>query len=110
MVSIIPDLVKRDQLVGEGIRLLLALLEMQRVVEVRPRGQGAVVGQPVQVRGHGVDGSECRVRRRRNRRLNAVVLALVLREQRSLLLQVLFVVVVALTLLMVASIIGHVGR
>lgn len=28
LVSVIPDLVERDQLVGEGVRLLLALLEV----------------------------------------------------------------------------------
>lgn len=85
-MSVVPDLMQGYQLVGEGVRLLLALLEMQRVVEIRPRGQRAVVRQPVEVRSHRVDGSKRRVRRRRHRRLDAVVLALMLSKQSPLLL------------------------
>lgn len=112
MVSVISDLVKRDQLVGEGVGLLLALLEVERVVEVRPRGQGAVVREPVQVRGHGVDGGERRIGGGgHGRAVDAVILTFMLGEQRSLLLKLLLVVIFGLALLMVASIIRHVrGR
>lgn len=61
LVRVVPDLVQRDQLVGERVRLLLALLEVEGVVEVGPRGQRAVVRQPVEVRRHRVDGRERRV-------------------------------------------------
>lgn len=47
LVRVVPDLVQADQLVGERVGLLLALLEVQRVVEVRSRRQRAVVRQPV---------------------------------------------------------------
>lgn len=58
LVSVISDLVERDQLVGEGVRLLLALLEVKRIVEVRPRGERAMVREAIEMWGHGVDGSE----------------------------------------------------
>lgn len=32
LVRVVPDLVQRDQLVGERVRLLLALLEVEGVV------------------------------------------------------------------------------
>lgn len=65
LVGVVPDLVQRDQLVGEApvgrLRLgqvqAVLLLEVERVVDVRPvRGELVVV--QVQVAGHGVDGGE----------------------------------------------------
>lgn len=110
LVRVVPDLVQRDQLVGEAVRLLLALLEMQRVVEVRPRRQRAVVRQPVQMRRHGVNRRKCRIRRGRNGWLQgSLFLSFVLREQRSVLLQLLLVVLL-LSLLMIATIIRHMRR
>lgn len=66
------------------------------------------MGQPVEVRSHGVYRGERRVSRGGHWGLDAVVLALVLGEQSSLLLQVLLVVIIALALLVIASVIGHV--
>lgn len=86
LVSVVPDLMQRDQLVGEGVGLLLALLEVQGIVEIRPRGERAMVRQSVEVRSHRVDGSKRRVCRRRHRGLDAVVLALMLSKQSPLLL------------------------
>lgn len=66
-----------------------------------------MMGQSVQVRRHGIDGRERRIRSRRDRRLDAILLTLVLREQRPLLLELVLVVVV-LSLLVVSTLIGHV--
>lgn len=38
LMGVVPNLVQRDQLIGERVGLLLALLEMQRVVQVGPGG------------------------------------------------------------------------
>lgn len=104
LVSVIPDLVEGYQLVREGVGLLLTLLEVERVVEVGPGGEGAVVGKAVQMRRHGVDWRERRVGRR-DGRLDAVVLAVVLEQGALLLLQLLVVVVLAL---LVVALVGHV--
>lgn len=47
LVSVIPDLVKGNQLVRERVRLLLSLLEMQGIVQIRSRWQRGMMGQTV---------------------------------------------------------------
>lgn len=111
LVSVVADLVQRDQLVGEAVGLLFALLEVEWVVEIRPRWQGAVVRKPVQMRRHGVDGRERRIRGGRYWWLQpSFFLAFVLREQRTVLLKLLLVMFLALPLLMVTTVIRHMSR
>lgn len=69
-----------------------------------------MVREPIEVRSHRIDRCKCRIRGGRHRRLDAVVLALVLSKQSPLLLQLLLMVLVALPLLVVATFIRHVRR
>lgn len=70
LVRVIPDLVQADQLIGKAVRRLalryvqrvLALLEADRVVDVRPVRRQLVMVVEVQVAAHRVDRRECRVR------------------------------------------------
>lgn len=47
LVGVVPDLMEGDQLIGKRVRLLLPLLEVERVVQIRSRGQRTVMGQSV---------------------------------------------------------------
>lgn len=63
LVGIVPDLVQRDQLVGERVGVVLVhvlVREADGIVEIGPLGH-RMVAQRVQVRRHRVDWREGRV-------------------------------------------------